>query len=159
VTAFEDSYTGQIRKLVGHRKLITPGVRAIIQDDEGNILFVRRKDTNTWGMPAGHVELNESVFDALKREVKEETGLDVVSATAIAIYSEPRFSFTNKFGDEFQLFALVFRVDEWEGSLIPDSEETSEAKFFPLNGLPELPSLYVETLEDLRDYDGNFIVK
>jgi len=156
---FEDSYIGQLRKLVGHRKLITPGVRAIIQDEQGRILLVRRKDNGLWGMPAGHMELNESVFDCLKREVKEETGLNVISATPIAIYSEPRFSFKNVYGDYVQLFSIVFRVDKWDGTLITYTDETLEARFFPLDNLPKLPSLYKETLEDLERYDGRFIVK
>lgn len=95
MSTYEESYLGQLRKLVGNRKLITPRVRAIIQDKQGRILFVQRKDNGKWVMPEGSLELDESVCDCLKREIKGETGLDAISATPIAIYSEPRLAFTN----------------------------------------------------------------
>ncbi|MCI0439929.1 MAG: NUDIX domain-containing protein [Chloroflexi bacterium] len=156
---FEESYLGQLRALVGNRKLITPGVRAAIQDDEGRVLLVRRKDNAEWVMPAGSVELDESVFDCLKREVKEESGLDVVSATPIAIYSEPRFSFKNAFGAEHQMLAIVFRVDEWTGTLRTETDETVEARFFPLDNLPRINAVYRETIEDLKSFNGRLILK
>ena len=53
-------------------------------------------------MSAGSVELKETVFEALKREVEEETGLHVVSATLIAIYSGGRFTFKGAYGDDHQ---------------------------------------------------------
>ena len=70
--SFEESYVGQVRKLVGDRKLLTPGARGIIRDDRGRILFIRRRDNDQWGLPAGLMELDETVYDALCREVREE---------------------------------------------------------------------------------------
>ncbi len=91
--AFEESYLGQLRKLVGSRTLISPGARAIIRDEQGRLLLIRRSDNGAWGMPAGSMELHESILDCLKREVWEETGLEVLQATPIALYTEPRFAF------------------------------------------------------------------
>ena len=88
---FEDSYVGRLRKLAGSRKLILPGPRVAITDDQGRLLLIRRSDNHEWAMPVGTMELEESVYGALQREVKEETGLDVLSATLFAIYSDPRF--------------------------------------------------------------------
>ncbi len=110
-------------------------------------------------MPAGSMELDESVLDCLKREVKEEAGLEVISATPIAIYSEPRFAFTNSYGAQHQTLSIVFRVDEWRGSLLSQSDETTEIRFFSLDDLPEIPSLYRETLEDLKQFNGALILK
>ncbi len=50
---------------------------------KGNqVLLVKRSDTETfapghWELPGGHVEYDETVHDALRREANEETGLDV----------------------------------------------------------------------------------
>ena len=156
---FEDSYLGQLRRLVGNRRLITPAVRAIIQNEQGHILFVQRSDNRHWVMPAGSLELNESVWDALKREVVEETGLQVIAAQLMAIYSEPRFHFTNAYGGEHQMLALVFVVTEWEGELQTKTDETTDARFFAPDHLPEIPVLYQETLEDLHRFDGQIILK
>lgn len=156
---FADSYLGQLRHLVGNRRLITPSCRAILRDDAGDVLLVRRSDNHTWVLPAGSMELGESVLDCCRREVKEETGLDVLSATPIAIYSEPRFHFTNAYGGMHQMLSVVFLVEKWSGTLKAETDETMDAQFFPLNALPEIPALYVEMLEDLREYKGTLILQ
>ncbi len=158
-SSFEESYMGQLRKLVGSKRIIVPGVRAVIRDSEGRVLLIHRTDSGRWGMPAGAVEVGDSALDALKREVMEETGLNVLSATPFALYSHSRYSFAYPNGDKVQMFALVFRVDEWDGELIRKTDETLDAQFFHTDGLPDLHEVYAETLEDLKKYDGNFIVK
>jgi len=156
---FADSYLGKLRKKIGHDKIIVAGARAIIRNKKGEVLLIRRKDTGRWGMPAGSLELGDSVTDAVKREVQEETGLKVVSCRPMAIYSDPKYSVTYQNGDQVQIFAMVFIVDEWEGELISETDETSDIGFFPLDKLPDTHEMYLETLEDLKIFDGEFIVK
>lgn len=53
-------------------------VCALIINEQGKILAVSRKDKrDDWGLPGGKVEEDETIMDAVVREVKEETGLDV----------------------------------------------------------------------------------
>ncbi len=101
--SWQDSCVGQLRKVVGNRKLITPSARAVIQDQQGHVLLVRRSDNGAWVMPAGSMELGESVMDCLRREVWEETGLEVLAATPIAIYSQLRFAFTTAYGGQHRV--------------------------------------------------------
>jgi 8-oxo-dGTP pyrophosphatase MutT (NUDIX family) len=55
----------------------TLGVFAAIFDDSGRILCVRMNyATRAWTTPGGRVEVGESPFAALRREVLEESGLD-----------------------------------------------------------------------------------
>ena len=77
----------------------------------------------------------------------------------MAIYSEPRFSFVTTYGDPYQPLSIVFVVDQWEGELLAETDETTDARFFHLDQLPDVPARYLETLEDLRRYDGRVIVK
>ena len=157
--SFEESYVGQIRKLVGDRKLITPGARGIIRDDRGRILFIRRSDNDQWGLPAGLMELDETVYEALCREVREETGLDVLAATLTAIYSGSRFAGKNMYGNEYQMLLFQFRVDEWSGSLVKETEESVDAGFFSEEERPEAYQYYREALEDLNGFTGQVILK
>ena len=48
-----------------------------IEDTEGNVLMVTRKDGSGYGLPGGKVDPNENLFEACIREVFEETGLDI----------------------------------------------------------------------------------
>ena len=139
--------------------LLTPGVRALIRDDRGRILFIRRSDNGRWGMPAGGIELRETVLEALRREVKEETGLDVASATLIAIYSGDRYTFKSAYGDKYQGLVFAFRVDEWSGELLKATEETTDARFLDLACHPDVYARYRAFLDDLSDFTGDVILK
>jgi ADP-ribose pyrophosphatase YjhB (NUDIX family) len=158
---WEMSYEGQLRAVVGNRRLIIPAARAVLRDGNGRLLLIRRRDSGEWGFPAGAVELGESVLDCCRREVREETGLEVISADPIAIYSGPRFQYTDGYGNQRQMLAVVFLVEEWAGEITPRTDETTDCRFFEIESLPELPPVYAETIEDLKSYDtgGPLIVK
>jgi ADP-ribose pyrophosphatase YjhB (NUDIX family) len=65
-------------------------VAAVVLDGEGRILLQRRSDNGLWGLPGGSVEIGEAVRDAIKREVREETGLTVEVVRLIGVYSNPK---------------------------------------------------------------------
>ncbi len=61
--------------------------------DKGKILLVKRGKEpfkGMWAFPAGHVEFNETVEEAVMREVKEETGISVVPQLLVGVYSNPK---------------------------------------------------------------------
>ena len=91
-----------------------------------------------------------------------ETGLEVLSAVPFAIYSEPRFTFTNEYGGEHQMLAIVFLVERWLGAIVQPTYETLDARFLDPFLLPrDIPDLYRETLQDLKAFEssGRFILK
>ena len=92
----------------------------------------------------------------MTKEFREETGLEVISATLFAIYSEPRFVFTNAFGGEHQPIHFAFRVDEWKGSLVTETDESVDARFWAAN---QMPDRYQEALSDLAAFAGTVILK
>ena len=105
------------------------------------------------------METDETVYEALCREVKEETGLSVKSATLISIYSGPRFAGKNQFGNEQQLLVFQFRVDEWSGSLVKETNETLDAGFFTRKEVPRAYEFYSEAIKDLNSFSGQVILK
>ena len=68
--------------------MIRPGVSAILLTSQG-LLLERRTDNGLWGLPGGSVEPGESVSEAIVREVREETGLEVAPIRVVGVYSSP----------------------------------------------------------------------
>ena len=154
-----EPYAAMIRSLVGKRCIFVPGVRALILNERGEVLLQRRRDSGLWGVPGGAVEIGETAFEALKREVREETGLEVIEAEPMALYSgeHQRFAYPN--GDEVQCFAVAFIVRKYLGEPHPDGIEGAELRFWPLAALPEdLVPIHVATLRDLEEYRGRFLL-
>jgi ADP-ribose pyrophosphatase YjhB (NUDIX family) len=149
-------YVEELRQLVGHRKLIMAGVRAVIRDDQGRVLLQMRGDFKIWGFPAGSVELEESVLDALKREVHEETGLTVMKARPFAIYSNPKYSTTYPNGDQIQPYSIGFLVEEWTGTITPDGDESLDLEFFRLDQMPS-PDQLVRAHRMMADHVRQYL--
>jgi len=152
-------YLESIRSRVGPQCILLPGVRAIILNDREEVLLQRRTDLDCWGLPSGSVELDETALAALKREVREETCLDVRHAEPMGLYSGPsqRFKYPN--GDEIQCFSVAFIIRDWAGEPQADGVEGSEVRFWPMDELPAgLVEIHRKTLADYRGYGGRFFL-
>jgi mutator protein MutT len=153
------SYLRNIRAKVGTQRIFNPGVRAVILNDRDEVLLQRRTDMECWGLPAGGVELGETALEALKREVFEETALEVLNAEPMALYSGRKQQFSYPNGDQIQCFAVAFIVREWRGVPQADGEEGSEVRFWPLDELPEqIMGIHIQVLNDFRAYEGKFML-
>lgn len=153
------SYIKHIRKKVSSTRIFIPGVRAVILNRRMEILFQRRKDMPLWGLPGGAVEPDETAYEALVREVKEETDLDVLEAEPFALYSGPKQRFEYADGDKVQCFALAFIIKKWEGNPIPDGNEGTLLTFFSRKNIPdEIMPVHKPTIEDFFSYEGSFIL-
>jgi 8-oxo-dGTP diphosphatase len=97
------------------------GVFAAIFDDSGRILRVRMNyATRACTTPGGRVEVGESPFAALRREVLEESGLEVIEDGLVGVYSKPLKD------DLVLLFrARVFGRSQWQ-----PNDEISEMGYF-----------------------------
>ncbi|MEH7443326.1 NUDIX hydrolase [Bacillus sp. JJ1122] len=61
-------------------------VGGIVENEEGKILLVKTQHGG-WVFPGGQVEVGENLLDALRREVKEESGIDIEINNLIGVYS------------------------------------------------------------------------
>src|SRR5262249_10369087 len=67
-----------------------PTVDVIIELGGGIVLIERGHPPPGWALPGGHVDTGELVFDAARREAREETGLDVELTELLGVYSGPK---------------------------------------------------------------------
>lgn len=105
------------------------GVNVAIFKD-GKVLLTRREDFLVWCLPGGSVDPNESVAEAARREVREETGLEVRLSRLVGMYSRPEWS-------EGGSHIVLFAGEESGGALRPDPSEVIEAGYFDPAALPE----------------------
>src|SRR5438067_3866084 len=101
------------------------GVFALIFNHEKHILLGHRRDIDWWNLPGGGMELGETVDEAMCREVREETGLEVEVERLVGVYSKP----------QKQEVVLTFRCRVTGGTLQPTAE-TSESRYFAPGALP-----------------------
>lgn len=118
--------------------LLQDGAAAIIVNEDGQILLQSRADRDKWGVPGGCQELGERFEDAVIREVKEETNLDVTedNLELIGIISgnSRRNDYPN--GDVVINNTALYCVRNYTGELKWDSE-SKEMRFFDLDNLPK----------------------
>jgi len=155
-----ESYLGRVRTSVGDTDtLLFVGARGVILDESNRLLLIQRSDNHRWAIPAGAMELGESMEECAIRETWEETGLRPTSLTPFAFYT--RYTYTNDYGHTYQQILMSFRIHTWEGELQRVTEESVDAAFFPLDALPQQSFIVDETLADLAEFErtGCMILK
>lgn len=109
-----------------------------IFDEQKRVLLCHRCDYDLWNLPGGRVESRETPWDAAKREVKEETGLEVSIERLSGVYSKPE--------EDDVVFNFVSRII---GGKITLSDEADEIKYFDINNLPK--NTVPKQVERIRD--------
>ncbi len=108
---------------------LIPAASAIVVDEADRILLIRRTDNALWSIPGGAMEVGERIADTAVREVREETGLEVVPKTIVGIYSNPRHVIEYADGEVRQQFSICFACRRVGGELAT-SDESAEVGFF-----------------------------
>ncbi|PRX12364.1 NUDIX domain-containing protein [Actinoplanes italicus] len=147
-----ESYLGRVRASVGDTDTIFfVGARTLVFDEQDRLLLIQRSDNHRWAIPAGAMELGESMEQCAVRELWEETGLRATSLTPYAFYTA--YTYTNQYEHTYQQVLMTFVVNAWEGELLRQTEESVDAGFFPLDALPGQKSFVIdEALADLATF-------
>jgi ADP-ribose pyrophosphatase YjhB (NUDIX family) len=131
-------------------------VSAVITDDHDRALLIQRRDNHHWEPPGGVLELGESIEDGLRREVREETGLDVEPVALTGVYKNMTRG----------IIALVFRCKVTGGDLAA-TDESADFRWVSAAEVSELAAeayavrvvdgLHPEVAPAIRQYDGTRI--
>ena len=116
---------------------LVPSVTAIVPDQDGAILMVHKTDNDLWALPGGGMDVGESMADAVVREVKEETGIDVEVTGVVGIYTNPNHVMAYDDGEVRQQCSICFTTRLLGGTLAISSE-TKEVRFVALTDLAAL---------------------
>lgn len=119
------------------------GMGVIVLRD-GRVLLGRRKashGTGTWHMPGGHLEFGEGLEGCARREVLEETGVDIKNIRFAAATND-------LFKEEGKHYITLFMLSEWESgeprAMEPEKAESWD--WFSWDNLPEPLFLPIQNL-------------
>ena len=116
---------------------------------DGRIVLIQRSDSGKWGLPGGMIDWGEDIPHAASRELKEETGLDLIKIKSLrGVYSDPQRD------PRLHSISVLLEV-EAEGELEPEDKlEVLQVKAFTKDELP-LGNLSHDHDRQLQDYlDG-----
>jgi len=113
---------------------------------DGRIVLIQRRDNGRWGLPGGMVNWGEDIPTSVKRELSEETGLEIVKINRlVGVYSAPDRD------RRFHSICVVVEVAATGTPQIHDPIEIMDVKAFVPHEIP-LASLTGDHSQQLQDY-------
>jgi 8-oxo-dGTP diphosphatase len=128
-------------------KPVTPllAVDGIVEFKNRIILVERKNHPKGFALPGGFVDIGETVENAVKREVFEETGVHVEIEKLFNVYSDPQRD------ERGHCVSIVFVCRLLDENEIPrGGDDAAEARFFDLSDLP--PNLCFDHEKIISDY-------
>ena len=123
-------------------------VDAIILYDK-KIVLIKRKNPpyeNYYALPGGFVEKAETVEQALIREAKEETGLDIEVLKLVGVYSDPERD------PRGRVVSLCYLTKAKANGKLAPASDAGETKLFDISELPELAFDHEKMIVDSKRY-------
>lgn len=132
-------------------------VAGVTVDNDGKVLVIRRRDNGDWQAPGGILEASEQIEEGLRREVLEETGIEVEPELLTGVYKHMGLG----------VVALVFRCKAVGGETAPTDESASVEWHTPDEITHEMTEAFAIRVHDalsgpwphVRAHDGKSLLK
>jgi 8-oxo-dGTP pyrophosphatase MutT (NUDIX family) len=134
-------YFRELRTKVGTDLLLVPSVAAVIHDGGGRLLL-QQKASGEWSLPAGAIEPGESPEQAVRREVREETGLAVEPREILGVFGGRSFRYVYSSGDIVEYTVVVYRCEQRGPATTVFDPETKALEYFERAAMPALALPY-----------------
>jgi len=129
------------------RPSVTSDVAVLRLEDMPEILLIKRKDKpfqNMWALPGGFMEMEESLEEAARRELLEETGIKAGELIRFDTYDKPGRDPRGR--TITQVFVMIWKR---EMGIPRAGSDAADLRWFSLADLPELAFDHAEILSDV----------
>ncbi len=137
-------------------------VRTFLKNKEWKFLFVKHKNRDYWSLPWWHIEWNEDIYKAIKREIKEELWLKInilwnriwldienlkELATPVAAY---KIEFKNHKCKKVKKLEYIFlsEIKSWE--IVIQEDEIDDYSFFSFDEILKLDNTFLQVKEIIK---------
>ena len=96
------------------------------------------------------MELYETIEETAIRELKEEAGIEAQDLKLLGVLSGKEYYFEYPNGDKMCTVIVLFKVENYNGKIIINDEESKELKFFSLNNLPKMESRAMNIINKIK---------
>src|SRR4051812_29790229 len=104
----------QLREKIGNDYVLLPGVCGLVFNDAGEVLLAKRSDNGRWSVIGGIIDPGEEPAAACKREVLEETGVEVAIERISGVYMSPVVPYPNGHVAQYVIPAFRCRIIDGE---------------------------------------------
>ena len=124
-------------------------VKSFIVNDRNELLLIKREDNDVhcpgaWELPGGRLELGEDPFEALKRETKEETNIDIEILNPLKVHH-----FTRDDGQDITMISFLCRPKSHSVAL---SKEHTEYRWLEVDrAISEIHKGFKEDVEIFKE--------
>ena len=130
-------YVKEIRKVIGHKPIVIPHSVVIVFNENNEVLIEERSDDGYFDFPGGGVDMKETMEEAAKRELYEETGLIALELELFKIYSGEITYYKYFNGDEIYGVDAIYICKKYQGNLKPQLEEVKSLNYYPIDQTPK----------------------
>ena len=131
-------YIKELRALVGHRRVNLCGSCVLLENERGELLLQQRSyPYGRWCFPGGLMELGEAAEATARREVREETALEVGALELVGVYSGPDHLCRAANGDEWYVVDIAYTSRDYRGELRVNDGESLALRWFAPEAMPE----------------------
>lgn len=127
-----------------------PSVTAVVKR-HNSILLIKRgvaPHKGRWSLPSGFIEIEESPEEACLRELEEEAGLKGKILDLIGVYTQKSTIYK-------MVLVVAYGVEAENKNPVP-GDDADDAKFFPVDNLPDIPfESHRRVIEDFKNVSNN----
>jgi ADP-ribose pyrophosphatase YjhB (NUDIX family) len=125
-----------LRAKIGQDPLPLVGAIAVVFDEQGRVLMVRRADNHQWALVTGVLEPGEEPAAGALREIEEETGVTARVERLLGVSARGLTTLPN--GDQVWWTSILFQCRHVSGDPKVNDDESIDVGWFEIGDIPEL---------------------